>query len=670
MDRHWRTLVRFVTPALAATLLVPVRCVQAVPSPPKDTSKTTTVKPNKAVKSALDPVLEEALKTAPSASQYPNQHYVKLLDLGNLTVRSDGTVVAVYRETFKLFDQNARDLAEVRLSPYNTSYQSFRVLSARTIKKDGTVIDVKPEDMREGGVAADYLMYDDARVINFSMPGIEDDCVIDYTYEETTRPVLLPGQFTAYWGFNDSYPIMQSRYTVHMPADKPTRFKVYNDDTMNPIITTSIDGHTKTYTWDRKDIKPIEPEPSMPHDVRTSLEFSSLSSWQDIAQWFWTLQQPQAKPSPEIKATVDTLIAGKSTDADKARAIYDWVANKTRYVGLEFGISAYKPHAASEVYRNLYGDCKDKANLLITMLGLAGIKAHPVLLHADDRNNVSDHLPTLNAFNHCIAQAEVGGKEVWLDATAETCAYGDIPNSDRGVQVLVVKDGKGEFETIPTYAPAENGLEFRNRIELLADGSAKLSSEVQMLGDMGQGMRAEVRTITPDKRKDVMEQIANKIGLSGNVKDFVLPDGNDKNGPYVMKMNLDAHQYGKPTGSLLLLPVVTSLAGGKRGNVYSKETRIWPIINEDTAHTQCETVYTLADGYQIEDLPGDVDLVSPISEYHRKVVKSDDGKTVTITDRLIEHPGKVMPADYSKVKSFWDNLLKTTDDLVILKKKK
>ena len=87
------------------------------------------------------------------------------------------------------------------------------------------------------------------------------------------------------------------------------------------------------------------------------------------------LENPQARATPTIKATVNNLIASKATDDEKARAIYDWVANRTRYVGLEFGLSAFRPHTATEVHDKRYGDCKDKANLLITMLGLAGIKS-------------------------------------------------------------------------------------------------------------------------------------------------------------------------------------------------------------------------------------------------------------------------------------------------------
>ena len=147
-------------------------------------------------------------------------------------------------------------------------------------------------------------------------------------------------------------------------------------------MAISTDGKFKTYLWERTNLKPIDVEPGMPRlsEIGSWMEISSLDSWQDVAKWFIGLQTPQAKASPKIKETVARLTAGKTTDEEKARAIYDWVANKTRYVGLEFGLSAFRPHSASDVHDKQYGDCKDKANLLITMLGLAGIQAKPVLL--------------------------------------------------------------------------------------------------------------------------------------------------------------------------------------------------------------------------------------------------------------------------------------------------
>jgi hypothetical protein len=655
----------FALTVISAALLTPASPAWAVPP------KTQKVVGHAAVDKpeTIDPELKAAIDTAPTSTTYPNANYARLLDLGNVTVKSDGTVVAHYRMTYKLYNERARHLAEVNL-PYNSSFQELHVVSARTIKKDGTIVNVKRADIRTTAQAGDYLMYDDAQGYGFSMPAIEDGCIVDYSWDEITHPMLMPGQFFTYWGFNGPEPVGVSRYVLHAPTDKSLKFKTYNDDTLKPVVVTSLDGKTRTYTWEIKNAKPLQLEPSMPNynDIHTWVEVSSLDSWQDVAKWFWGLQAPQAKPTESIRNTVNTLIAGKTTEEDKARVIYDWVANRTRYVGLEFGISAFKPHAASEVHDKLYGDCKDKATLLVTMLGLAGIKASPVLLHADERRVVDQGLPTLNAFNHCIALAQVSGKEVWLDATAETCAYGDIPNSDRGSRVLVVNDGKGEFKTIPTYNAADNGMSVHTDITVRPDGGADTKVDFAMRGESGQGMRYRARAYTPDQRKQMMNAMAQRLSTGATMKAFDLPDGNDKNGPYVMKLAANAPNFAKKTSSLLLLPVGLG-SGSASGNPYTQEERFWPIVEENASQTESVTVYHLPDGFAIEDMPADVNLVGPLQEYHRKIEKSADGKTLTVTARVVERPGTVPAADYKKVKNYYDEMLKTTDDQIVLRKK-
>ncbi len=652
---------------ISVSLFAAMPAAQAVP--PKS-GKPAVARPPLDKPSGIDAELKAAMDTAPSNAVYPNANYARLLDLGNVTVKSDGTVVARYRMTYKLYNERARHLAEVNL-PYNSSFQELHVVSARTIKKDGSIVNVKSDDIRTTAQAGDYLMYDDAQGYGFSMPAIEDGCVIDYTWEEITHPMLMPGQFFTFWGFNGSEPVGVSRYVLHAPADKPLKFKSYNDDSLKPVIVTSLDGKTRTYTWEVRNAKPLEVEPSMPNynDIYTWMEISSLDSWQDIAKWYWGLQSPSAKPTDAIRKTVAGLIADKKTDEDKARSIYDWVANRTRYVGLEFGISAFKPHAAAEVHDKLYGDCKDKATLLVTMLGLAGIKASPVLLHAEERRMVDQGLPTLTAFNHCIALAQVDGKEVWLDATAETCAYGDIPNSDRGSRALVVSDGKGEFKTIPTYPASANGMSIRADVTLKPDGSAESKMAFTMRGESGQGMRYRARAITPDQRKQMMNAMAQRLSNGAVMKAFDLPDGSDKSGPYVMSLTATAPSFGKKTSNLLLLPISMGAGGSERANPYTQDKRTWPIVEENASQTESVTVYHLPDGYAIEDLPADVNLVGPLQEYHRKIEKSADSKTLTVTAVVVEHPGKIPAADFMKVRAYYDDLLKTADDQIVLRKK-
>jgi hypothetical protein len=660
-------LHRSALPLLAlAAGLVSASAISA--APPSNSHKPAAPAHSAPLTGLLDGEIKSAIAAAPSASQWPNSNYARLLDIGNVTVKSDGTIIAKYRLSYKLFNERARDLAEVNL-PYNASYQQIHVLSARTIRKDGSIVEVKPEDIRVSSPYHDYLMYDDAQGVGFSMPAVEDECVIDYTWEEITRPLLMPGQFWTYWGFSGLEPVGLCRYVLKAPADKKLNFKVYNDDTLKPTETLSTDGKTKTYAWERSNLKPIEVEPAMPHmsEVGSWMEVSSLDSWQDVAHWFWGLQSPQAHATPAIQATVTGLIAGKATDDEKARAIYDWVANRTRYVGLEFGLSAFRPHSATEVHDKRYGDCKDKANLLITMLGLAGIKARPALLHADERRLTDSGLPTLNAFNHCIALATVGGKDVWLDATAETCSYGDIPYSDRGVQAMVVGDGKGEFKTIPDYQPQENGVDVRSKITLQADGSALADYEVTMRGESGQSLRATVRALTPAERKEMMVKMAQRFATGATLKDYSLPDGTEKAGPFVFKMTTSAPTFAEPADDLLIVPI--GIAGNApQSSPYTQDKRTWPIVEEDASLTHSETTVVLPAGYAAGKLPADLNMTNALQEYHRTLKHSPDGRAITIVSDMLVRPGRIPAADYEKLRQYYDTLVKSANQKIVVKK--
>jgi hypothetical protein len=613
----------------------------------------------------LDPEIRAAMDRAPKATQWPNEDYASVLDTADITVKPDGTTVAEYRLAFKLFNERARDLAEVSL-PYNDGYQQVEVISARTIRKNGTILPVGRDDIRTQSPYSEYLMYDDSKTLGFSMPGIEDDCIIDYRWRITTKP-FIAGHFSESWTFSEVYPVSVSRVALHVPAAKQFNYRVYNNPKLQPTVTQSPDGKTKTMVWEMREIPPIDQEPDMPEmaDVDCWMEISSLKDWQEMARWYDGLMKPQTVATAALRKTVQELTAGKKTDEEKARALYDFAANRVRYVGLEFGISAFKPHAAASVHDKLYGDCKDKATLLITMLGLAGIKAHPALLTAETLRPVRNQLPTLEAFNHCIAVAEIGGKEVWLDATAETCAFGDIPDSDRGSDALVIKDGGGQFRTIPTYSEADNSIQSANVIALNPDRSGQMDINITFTGATAQEWRGYARQLTPDRRRQLVTRM---VPAGGALKSYTMPDGIDKNGPYVVQLKLDMKRLARKTGNLLLLGM-PAVIGSSQRNPFSKDARIWPVVNRQSSETRSVTTVAIPDGYVVEDLPEPVQIDGPLATYRYQAVKSTDGKTVTVTVERITRAGVVLPADYEKIKAYYDKVIEAQDDqLIVLRK--
>ena len=50
------------------------------------------------------------------------------------------------------------------------------------------------------------------------------------------------------------------------------------------------------------------------------------------------------------------------------KALAQFVQHDVRYVAIELGIGGWQPHSASDIFAHRYGDCKDKATLLSSML--------------------------------------------------------------------------------------------------------------------------------------------------------------------------------------------------------------------------------------------------------------------------------------------------------------
>ena len=81
-----------------------------------------------------------------------------------------------------------------------------------------------------------------------------------------------------------------------------------------------------------------------------------------------------------------------------------------KYVSIQMGTGTgggYTPHAAPQVLRNLYGDCKDKANLMRSLLQATGVRSYLVTIRSGDRRYVREEWPSPYQFNHAIIAVEV-----------------------------------------------------------------------------------------------------------------------------------------------------------------------------------------------------------------------------------------------------------------------
>lgn len=612
-----------------------------------------------------DPTVAAILKSAPAASAYPNDAAITLLDQSIVDLKADGTYKEQTHEIVKVFNERGRSEADISI-PFNASGQKVEGLVARTILPSGKVLVVQPSDIYTKAPFSDYAMYDDAKMVTFSMPGIQDGAIIDYSYTLVNFKALMPNQYTDDWAFSDGgKPVVVSRLTVHAPSKVTLHTQFHNASALKPVVTAA-NGQT-TYTWAMRNVPDVDPEPMMPpmKDIIPWMQVSTIPSWQSVASWYETLAKPQMVCTPALHSLVVKLTAGKTTQEDKAKALFYWVEQNVRYVAVELGESAFKPHSAAEVYQNRYGDCKDMASLLVTMLHDAGITdAEDVLIGAGNTDAVEPDIASTMAFDHCIARADLDGKPYWFDCTAEVCPFGSIPGADRGANVLVVyPDGTGKFAVVPRATPDDNVSLNHLAITLHPDGGADCKSELIANGDAEMAMRAAFKEVKPNMMVDVMRSIVNRDAPNATLEDYKISDLQDRDTPFHMSYSYDAPVWAQCTGNLM---IITPAQVSGLSNSFSEPTRRYPIYSNGNASYQSTMSLTVPQGYTIDDKPANAELTLPFGTFTRTVTVT--GQTIDITMQFDSVPCQVPASDYQKVKAQAEQLRQLAVEPLVLKK--
>ncbi len=188
----------------------------------------------------------------------------------------------------------------------------------------------------------------------------------------------------------------------------------------------------------------------------------------DLYQWYRELSSGTKNEPDSIRTLVSDLTTGKQPK-DQIKSIYYWVQDNIKYIAFEEGIMGFQPMDAQEVLYKRYGDCKGMANLLKTMLNLAGFDARLTWLGTTHLPYTYD-LPSLGVDNHmiCTLIDQEGNFQV-LDATAKFTEIGYAPFHIQGKEILIEDGENYRIETIPVADQEVNYERFRMDISLDQD---------------------------------------------------------------------------------------------------------------------------------------------------------------------------------------------------------
>jgi hypothetical protein len=394
----------------------------------------------------------------------------------------------------RILTEDGRAWAVARVH-YDRTFVDVTDFKARTTTPSG-------EESTFGKDAADDLisqpswaMYDDSRVLVLRLRDVPVGSVVEWQYSLHIKQAEL---FSADIAFGDAIPVRQASLTVVAPRGAVVESQAQRLNEVVPFEAKHVDDVESTrWTWEQHDVAAIHPQPEAPPIYSRALKVGAhvvscpgvspdklVKDARGMSAYIYKLAEPRAEVTPAIREVAGHVLSGAPDDpAEKAKRLYEWVRDRVSYCAIEIGIGGWQPHAANDVMSGKYGDCKDKANLLRTLLRAANVQSHLVAVQAHDAFADRYSVPGLNnIFNHMILGIDLPSGTVLVDPTCATAPYGVLPWNDQDTDSLPVTSDGSDIQHTPLSPADENRSEVAVDLNLSPAGTLEGKLTVNTTG--------------------------------------------------------------------------------------------------------------------------------------------------------------------------------------------
>ncbi|HVZ84501.1 MAG TPA: DUF3857 domain-containing protein [Terracidiphilus sp.] len=486
-------------------------------------------------------------------------------------MHQDGTGERDLHVVLRIQSDGAAQQFGVLAFSYASAYETPKFKFVRVHKADGSVVETPASDAIDmpAEVSREAPLYSDLKEKQLPIRSLARGDTLEYEVDTTIDKAEAPGQFWGMYHFDapGSVIVLSETLTLEAPAAKYVQVWSPN----HPPQTAEHDG-LRTWTWkaaqlvtaprstgDDTDAPTPPKDPDEDADGRKlpSVAWTTFHSWSEVGDWYRSLALPEAQPNDALRARADEITANAKTPEEQVRAIYDYVAAHTRYIGIDFGIGRYKPHAAIDVLTNQYGDCKDKDTLLEALLHAKGFSTASALIGAGIAP-VPD-VPSPAVFNHVITTVNLPGGRIWLDSTPLAAPFQYLVAILRDQKALVVPaDGPATLVTTPAAPPYALSERFEATGTLDAEGKMMAKMVSTYRDDDEVVVRSLARGIAPAEWDKASQFISSNTGFGGTTSNTQFANVDDPSQPIVVKYDYQRHPFGD-WDNLRIVPLFPAL---------------------------------------------------------------------------------------------------------------
>lgn len=611
-------------------------------------------------KYAVSSIPAEVKKGANAIIRNSEQVY-EILDASNATF-SERRAITIYNEDvfgLAIFQESYDKLS--KLKSIRVSYYD----------KDGDLLKkVRSGEIEDVNVTGSGSLYDDNRVKGFVPEEFEYPFTIEYSYVKEYQGLIGLQSFTPQ--FRNKLGVEKASFEVITPNSYAFRYKGMNG-VQEPIVST---GSKNTFKWELENLEPQESEyrgisaaDKSPKVLMGLSDFAmegytgNMSTWSGFGSWIAKLNEGRDQITDEVKAGIDELIAGINNDREKARLIYKYMQENTRYVSIQLGIGGFQPFDAMEVIKNGYGDCKALTNYTYSLLKYAGIKSNYMIIGAGpNQGDIETDFPS-SQFNHVILGVPMEKDTVWLECTSQVAPFNFLGSfTDDRHGLWITEDGRGELVKTPEYSEEQSTQKRKTLVSIDAEGNAAVSMETVYRGLQYNSIYSIMDESSEDKRKYLL----NAIDLPAfDLGDFSYQEDRSSEDPYLTeRITLNARKYATKSGKrLFITPNLLNKYNAKPPKNEDRESPIvvgYGYVDMDTVSIQ------IPEGYRLEFAMDGYEVSSDFGSYQLDYNFNPETSELTYVRKLTIKAGEYPAEKYNDYRSFIRKIVKQDKSKIVL----
>lgn len=390
----------------------------------------------------------------------------------------------------------------------------------------------------------------------------------------------------------------------------------------------------------------------------------TAKSWAEMGKWFSDKILAGTSELPEeTKSKIKNLIGNEKNPMKKAKIVYEYVQEKTRYISIQEGIGGWRPMQAKDVDRLGYGDCKALTNYTKSLLDVVGVPSYYVRLYGDTykKNVISDFVSMQS--NHVILAIPKNDKEyTWLECTSQTSPFGFQGNFTDDRTALVLKPEGGEIVRTTIYSTKDN---VQNTI-----GNYSLNEEGTISGNLlikSKGIAYDNKSFLDKRSADDLKSIyknyfAHINNLKINKTNFI----NDKDlVEFSENISLEATQYANKSGNKLIFAL--NAYNPISGIPARYRTRVNPFEISRGFYDYDEITIDLPKGYAIETKPENFELKGKFGDYKTEYVVLNPNQILYKRTHQA-NSGLFEKTEYDNFRKFREQIAKNDNAKIVLVK--